>query len=346
MRNTKSQKLTLIMLSFAFLFLPQPRILFGQTIETFSDIKVRFVKDRERKMDDKDADLTLDATARRLRVRSAQRPLDVSYDDIQKIFVEVNTFGHKAGFGAGILGVLAGGVLFGDAIATSIDKPFDNDHFVLFDYKKSDGAASQYLINVDNKSVPRVLKALKNAFGDRVFVPVFDEKAESVDRKKFTMAKARTRFDSEEETLPISKKLKIRLIPTNKQHPLPEPRADKALIVVTTPATIFPQPKTEKAFIGAAPLYANDTLVGFSGAGGYVFFYLPPGEYFLSSPGKDVVGLRMKLEAGKDYYLTQTLYGSLLRGIRTFLTRHSKELVMYEVAGSLWSEWSVEDKSK
>ncbi len=46
----------------------------------------------------------------------------------------------------------------------------------------------------------------------------------------------------------------------------------------------------------------------------------------------------MKLEAGKDYYLTQSLYSGGGFRPKTFLARHSKDLVMYEVAGSLWSE--------
>jgi hypothetical protein len=53
----------------------------------------------------------------------------------------------------------------------------------------------------------------------------------------------------------------------------------------------------------------------------------------------------MKLEAGKDYYLTQTLYAKGIR-LRSFLTRHSKELVMYEVAGSLWSDWGLDEGKK
>ena len=47
----------------------------------------------------------------------------------------------------------------------------------------------------------------------------------------------------------------------------------------------------------------------------------------------------MKLEAGKDYYLTQSAFDDGWDS-KTFLVRHSKELVMYEVAGSLWSEWT------
>jgi len=92
----------------------------------------------------------------------------------------------------------------------------------------------------------------------------------------------------------------------------------------------------------AATILANDTLVGVTAPGTYTFFYLDPGEYFLGSLAHDFLGLRMKLEAGRDYYLTQTLYPKGF-SMRTFLTRHSKELVMYEVAGALWSEWTVEE---
>ena len=96
---------------------------------------------------------------------------------------------------------------------------------------------------------------------------------------------------------------------------------------------------------GITRLFANNTLVGITGPGTYLFFYLEPGEYFLASQTFDVVGLRMNLEAGKDYYLTQTLYAKGIR-LRSFLTRHSKELVMYEVAGSLWSDWGLDEGKK
>ncbi len=294
---------------------------------TFTDVKVRFAKSSEREMDEKGADLALDAGARRLRVKSGDRPLDVGFDDVHKVVVEVDTLGRKAGFGASFIGMFAGGLLFGNAIATSIDKPFDNDHFVYLEYRKPDGGSASYGLVVGRQSVPQVLQALQTAFGERVQVPVFPEKAEEIDKKQFASDKSRVHY-----------------LNTDKQHPLPELRPDKALVVVATPATIMRRIGPEKRY-GITRLYANQTLVGVTGPGCYLYFYLDPGEYFLVGETFDVVGLRMKLEAGKDYYLTQTLYAKGIR-LRSFLTRHSKELVMYEVAGSLWSEWGPEEGKK
>lgn len=294
---------------------------------TFTDVKIRFAKSNEREMDEKGADLMFDDGARRLRVKSGDRPLDVAYDDIQKAVVEVDTLGRKAGFGASFIGMFAGGLLFGNAIATSIDKPFDNDHFLYLEYKKTDGSSASYGLVVGKQSVPQVLKALQAAAGDRLQVPVFTETMEEIDKKQFASDKSR-----------------IRYLNTDKQHPLPQLRSDKALVVVATPSTIMRRIGPEKRY-GITRLYANNVLVGVTGPGTYLFFYLDPGQYFLASETFDVVGLRMKLEAGKDYYLTQTLYAKGIR-MRSFLTRHSRELVLYEVGGSLWSDWGPDEGKK
>lgn len=293
----------------------------------FTDVKVRFAKSNEREMDEKGANLVLDQAARRLRVESGDRPLDVSYDDVQKVIVEVDTLGRKAGFGASFIGMFAGGLLFGNMIATAIDKPFDNDHFAYLEYKKPDGSTTPYGLILGRESVPQALKALQTAFGDRLQVPVFDEKPEEMDKNKLSPITARYRY-----------------INTDKQHPLPELRPDKALVVVVTPSTIMRRIGPEKHY-GIATLRANDAPVAQTGPGCYIFFYLDPGDSFLVSQTYDVVGLRMKLEGGKDYYLTQTLYAKGIR-LRSFLTRHSKELVMYEVAGSLWSDWGLDESKK
>ena len=294
--------------------------------QTFSDVKVRFAKSNEREMDEKGADLTLDPAARRLRVKSGERPLDVAYDDVQKIVVEVDTLGRKSGFGASFLGMFAGGLLFGNAIATSIDKPFDNDHFIYLAYKKTDGSPADYGLVIGKESVPQALRALRQAFGEKVEVPTFAEKVEDLDKKQFPSDKSR-----------------VRHISTAKSHPLPELRPDAALVVMVTPSTIMRR-FAEKHY-GIARVYANNKLVAVTSPGAYLYFYLEPGEYLLASETFDVTGLRMKVEAGKDYYLSQTLYAKGIR-LRSFLTRHSKELVMYEVGGSLWSDWGPEEAKK
>lgn len=294
---------------------------------SFSDAEVRYVKDDKRELDFDDAVLTLDSTTRRLHVKTAKHPLDISFDDVEKVVVEVNTLGKKAGFGASFLGMFAGGLLFGNAIATSIDKPFKNDHFVYLEIKKPNGGTSGYLLSIGKDSTPQAMNALKAAFGERLIIPVFEEKLETVDKAPLA-----------------DQKIRLKAVATDKQHPMPELRPDKALVVVTCPATIMVRVRQEKGMYGAA-LFAGEKLVGFNGPGTYNFFYLDPGEYMLTSVTKDAVGLRMKVEAGKEYYLIQTFYA---KGIflRSLLVRHSKEVTMFEVGGSLWADWKIDEKEK
>lgn len=292
---------------------------------TFTDVKVRFVEPGQREMKEKDAQLAFDHTAKRLRVTSKERPLDVAYDDVREVVVEVDTLGRKAGFGASLVGTIAGGVLLGDAITTQLDKPFDGDHFVHLTHRKSDGTEATYGLVVGQASVPPAMAALQRAFGSRVQVPSFVERMEVADAKTFK-----------------SDKSKLRYVGTVKSLPLPEPRADKAVVLVVSPATIMRQLGPEKDY-WTARIYANGKLVGANGPGTYVFFELDPGEYFLASETHDVVGLRLKAEAGQVYYLTQTQYSKGSR-LRSFLTRHSKQLVMYEVAGAFWSNWGRESE--
>jgi len=288
---------------------------------TCKDVKVRF-PDARKVMTEKSATLVLDDTAQRLVVHCGERPLDVAYKDVQKVVVEVNTIGTKAGFGAKVIGALAGGMMFGTAVATAIDKPFDHDHFVYLEYASSAGT-QPYLVNIGRTSVPQVLGRLSAAFSDRLLVPTFDETRES--SAKFTAKGAGRR---------------IPCIATAKQHPIPDIRPDKALIVVVMPATINDPTAAEKRGWGAVT-YLDGEPVAVAMPGTYTYFYADPGEHSVLTWVNEMVGLRMKLEAGKEYYLTQTLYP---QGIKTksFLTRHSKELVQYELLGSLFTQWSIE----
>jgi hypothetical protein len=88
------------------------------------------------------------------------------------------------------MGFLAGGLLLGNAIATSIDKPFDNDHFVYLEYKKTDGSSASYGLVVGRTSVPLVLKELQDAFGKCLQIPLFSEKAEEIDNNSFLRTRA------------------------------------------------------------------------------------------------------------------------------------------------------------
>ena len=55
-------------------------------------VKIRFSKSAtDRRLVDKDADLTLDDGARKLIVKNQEHPLEVSYDDIQRVVFDVST---------------------------------------------------------------------------------------------------------------------------------------------------------------------------------------------------------------------------------------------------------------
>lgn len=71
--------------------------------------------------------------------------------------------------------------------------------------------------------------------------------------------------------------------------------------------------------------------------------YLDPGDYLLVSQAENASGVRMRLEAGAEYYFLQDTFMGAWKG-RTQLTRHSKELVMYELNGADYSAWSRTSK--
>lgn len=285
----------------------------------FKDVEVRFVPPGKQIHENQDAELVIDDKARRISVRSKMKSLDAGFDDIERAIVEVNTHGKKAGFGASLAGWMVGGLLFGDLIATSIDKPFDQDHFLLFEMKGS----TPFLVSIDNKSVPAALKALQAALGTKVYVPQFTEKVEKIPDEKFNPPK-----------------VKVTAVPTAKTRPVPNILPDKATIVMTAPVAIFFAGKPEKKGPGIL-VYANNQLVTVIWAGNYTFFHLDPGEYLLAGDTPAPTGLRIKVEAGKDYYFTLTPWHKGIR-MRSFITRNSKELITYEMSGALWIDWKQE----
>ena len=132
------------------------------------------------------------------------------------------------------------------------------------------------------------------------------------------------------------------------EHPLPQVRADKALMVVASPlGGTFRPTEINKWTPFYAKVLAGDQLMAANAPGTYSFFYLDPGEYLLVTQAMvekkvvDITGLRIQVEAGKDYYLMQTIYIS--GGMKSFLTRHSKEVVMQEVSELRWSEWKAKE---
>lgn len=84
-----------------------------------------------------------------------------------------------------------------------------------------------------------------------------------------------------------------------KQHPTPEPPADKALIYVIRPTMMGNKIQTKLAVDGQ--------WVGINRGNNYFFFTLPPGEHYFCSTAENKSVFAMKVEAGKTYFLQQKI---------------------------------------
>jgi hypothetical protein len=73
--------------------------------------------------------------------------------------------------------------------------------------------------------------------------------------------------------------------------------------------------------------------------GTYSFAYLDPGEYLMATQSENASGMTVTLEAGKAYYFLQNTFMGWWKG-QTRLSQHSRELVMYELSGAYFSNWS------
>ncbi|MGH9788183.1 MAG: DUF2846 domain-containing protein [Candidatus Acidiferrales bacterium] len=84
-----------------------------------------------------------------------------------------------------------------------------------------------------------------------------------------------------------------------KQHPTPEPPADKALIYVIRPTMSGNKVQTK--------LGVDGKWVGVNRGDNYFFFTLEPGEHYFCSQAENKSVLALKVEAGKTYYLQQKI---------------------------------------
>ena len=270
---------------------------------SFDDVKIRFTPPNERLAVDKGARLVFDDGARRLIVKSGHHPLEVSYEDIHKVVIESDYRGvDPTKF------MLTVGAVWAPEKRETL--------WCYLEYKKTDGPPESYLIRIDKKIREQFIEKARAVFGEKVAFPEFPERPEAMDKKQ--LPEAEVEFSVKQD---------------KKNHPLPEIRPDKALVVVVCPAF-----NTRYAGKGLLKIHANNRVVGINKMGTYTFFYLEPNEYLLVSQGGDASGVRTLVEAGKDYYFLQTPTIGWV-SVNSILNRQSKELVMYEVNGAHYSDW-------
>jgi len=269
---------------------------------TYGDVMARFSRSAtNRSLVSKDVVLILDETARQLIVRHQERPLTVGYDDIERIVFDVST--HKRG---GWAALLAPGAI-GDAIGNSQVQ----EYWCYIEYKGTDGATQQYMLVIPKKASSAFIAKMQTLLGAKVTVARFDERGEEI--KKKTLPDVGSKHDLKTDKV---------------NRPMPEVKPGLALIVAVCPSVsiqVSPQYK----------IHANDRVVLVNKEGSYGFAYLEPGEYLLASQFINAHGFRMKLEAGQAYYFLQDTVGEGT----TALSRHTKELVMYELSGAAYADW-------
>jgi len=274
---------------------------------TYDKVKVRYNKGADDvRLVDKNVDLILDDGAKKLIVRGSDRPIEINYDDVTKVVLE--TTRHMRG---GALSQMVGG-LAGAAIASKKVQ----DYWCYIEYKQSDGSVQPYLMEVAKEVSDQVVDKMRATFGDRVVLAEFPE-AEEVDKQ--TLAALQSKHDVEVD---------------KKNRPMPELKPDQALVVVVCPPLAARYAGKGNQF----KLHANDRVIAVNKMGTYSFAYVDPGEYLLVSQTENASGIRLKLEAGKDYYFLQNTFMGTWKA-KTGLSQHTKELVMYELNGAWHSDW-------
>lgn len=274
-------------------------------------VRVWFSKNaKDRRLVNKKAKFILDNSTRKLTVKNHDHPLEVSYDDIQKVVFDVSAHmdNHV------LLATIAGGIV-GGGIEAAMHHV--SDYWCYIEYKGSNGPIQPYLIEFPKDQSQISIERFKAALGDKVAVADFPERAKAID--KHTLRDLQSK-----DAVKVDKK----------NHPLPELKSDKALVVVVCPTLWIRNEGVGYQY----KLYANGQVIAVNKMGTYSFAYLDPGKYLLVSQSANASGFRMKLEAGKGYYFFQDTFKGRLKP-RTTLSRHSKGLVMYEVNGAYYSDW-------
>lgn len=259
-------------------------------------------------LDHSSASLIFDDSARRLKVKADKQPLDVGYEAVEKVIFEV-TRHQRGGWGAAVLGGLAGALISSGQV---------NDYWCYMEYNLK-GKSRPLLLEIDKGSSENVIGKMKEIFSERVQIPGFPLAA-LFDRKslKDLNSKHSLRFHA-------------------KNRPLPEARPDKSLVVVVCPR--IPGPGSGGFQI---KLHANDRVVAVMTDGCYSFCHLDPGKYWLVCQAKALAtGLELELEPGKEYYF---LLDAISQGALYQLSMHTKELVMFHLNGTVYSEWQRKEQ--
>jgi hypothetical protein len=256
---------------------------------------------------DKVGVLTFDDAGRKLTFKDeAGDSLTANYDDVVKVVFEVTT--HMRG---GALSQIIGGVPGALIAGKHVD-----DYWMYVESKKPDGV-EPFLLEIQKQSSDKVIERAKAVFSGRTTVWESPQKGAELNKDLLKDLQSKHDFKLDK-----------------KNHPLPELKPDRALVVVVCPALAARYTGAGNQF----KLHANDRVIAVNKMGTYSFAYLDPGKYQLASQSENANGFEMELEGGKDYYFLQNTFQGGWKA-QTALSRNTKELVMYELDGAYLSDW-------
>jgi hypothetical protein len=291
----------------------------------FKDIRVRFSKNsNDRSMTESPGSLIFDNTSEKLVIKSSQKLLQLAYDDVARMTLdnviyypgkniakEIFVGGAQDEARKRTLGriILDGPRLPGPPLPAWADMA---NLWIVIEMKMPGGGTKSTLIEIKKEDSSAVLAMVQHLFGERVRLPETTRLGNAIDEKTL-----------------VDRNAKYTVTADKVNHPIPQIQDDKALVVAACPAKVH----FEVNVVPLLKLYANGSVVAVNRPGTYSFAYLDPGEYELvtqlSGLAGRTVGFKMKLQAGQDYYFFQC----------PLLSRNAKEIVLYEVEGSYYSNW-------
>jgi hypothetical protein len=210
----------------------------------------------------------------------------------------------------------------------------NGDFWMYVEYTPAGGAAAKHMLQIPVASAKDVVDKTKQVFADRV-VTIDVRVGAHFDRKALKDIESKHSFDLAED---------------EKNHPMPELKPDKALIVVVYPTywcygssllnLKLEQRKAGWWLANQVKVHANDRVVLVNKVGTYGFAYLDPGDYQLVAQGKySASALQTTVEAGKAYYFLEDDYDSS-SGMYIQFSQHSPELVMLKLNEAVFGVWT------
>lgn len=178
------------------------------------------------------------------------------------------------------------------------------------------------LFEIPKGSANTVIEKAKTLFGTRVEVADFPQKSDEIEKGHLAGVHSK-------QALKVNKQ----------SHPVPEVKPDKATLVVVCPPLAA-------RYSGRGNQYKlHDRVVAVNKSGTYSYAYVDPGKYLLASQSENANGFEMELEAGKEYFFLQNTFQGAFKG-RTVLSRNSRELVLYELSGAHYADWTPKEAGK